>query len=78
MRESVEVRAFYLISLRHLKLSVELAGAVDCIYTTQWDITRLGQRLRTPSVLVKEIVLDKIWVKYWEYKSSITFKLLSL
>ena len=32
----------------------------------------------TPSVLVKEVVLDKIWVKHWEYKLSRTFKLLSL
>ena len=32
----------------------------------------------TPSVLVKEVVLDIVWVKHWEYKSSITFKLLSL
>ena len=27
---------------------------------------------------LKKIVLDKVWVKHWEYKSSITFKLLSL
>jgi hypothetical protein len=33
---------------------------------------------RTPSGLVKEDVLDKIWVKHWEYKSWITSKLLSL
>jgi hypothetical protein len=32
----------------------------------------------TPSGLVKEDVLDEIWVKHWEYKSWITFKLLSL
>jgi hypothetical protein len=32
----------------------------------------------TPSGLVNEIVLDKIWVKHLEYKSGITFNLLSL
>jgi hypothetical protein len=32
----------------------------------------------TPSVSDLEIVLDKIWVKHWGYKSLITFKLLSL
>jgi hypothetical protein len=31
----------------------------------------------TPSVLQIEDVLDKVWVKHWEYKSLITFKLLS-
>jgi hypothetical protein len=31
-----------------------------------------------PSGLVNEVVLDMIWVKHWEYKSLITFKLLSL
>jgi hypothetical protein len=34
--------------------------------------------LYTPSVSNLEVVLDKVWIKYWEYKSSITFKLLSL
>jgi hypothetical protein len=23
----------------------------------------------TPSMLVKEVVLDKVWIKHWEYKS---------
>jgi hypothetical protein len=32
----------------------------------------------TPSRLVKEVVLDKVWIKHWEYKSWITFKLFSL
>jgi hypothetical protein len=27
----------------------------------------------TPSDLVKEVILDKVWVKYWEYRSWITF-----
>ena len=39
---------------------------------------KLNRSRRIPSVLVKEVVLDKVLVKYWEYKSSITFKLLSL
>ena len=43
---------------------------VHCPSYTSWSYT--------PSVLVKEVVLDIIWVKHWEYKSSITFKLLSL
>jgi hypothetical protein len=25
-----------------------------------------------------EVVLDNVWIKHWEYKSSITFKLLML
>ena len=37
-----------------------------------------GFEQHTPSVLVKEVVLDKILVKHWEYKSSITFKFFSL
>jgi hypothetical protein len=32
----------------------------------------------TPSVLVIQVILDKAQVKYWKYKSWITFKLLSL
>jgi hypothetical protein len=34
--------------------------------------------LYTPSVSDLDVVLDKVCVKHWEYKSSITFKLLSL
>ena len=30
----------------------------------------------TPSILEKNVVLDKVWVKHWEYKSWITLKLL--
>jgi hypothetical protein len=33
---------------------------------------------RTPSVSDLEVVLNEVWVKHWEDKSSITFKLLSL
>jgi hypothetical protein len=49
-----------------------------------WLITQSGGKIawykidHTPSGLVKEDVLDKIWVKHWKYKSWITFKLLSL
>jgi hypothetical protein len=25
--------------------------------------------LHTPFMLVKEVILDKVWVKHWEYKS---------
>jgi hypothetical protein len=32
----------------------------------------------TPSVSDLEVILDKVWMKHWEYKSSITFKLLIL
>jgi hypothetical protein len=32
----------------------------------------------TPSVSDLEVVLDKVMVKHWEYKSSIIFKWLSL
>jgi hypothetical protein len=32
----------------------------------------------TPSVSDLKVILDKVWVKHWKYKSSITFKLLSL
>jgi hypothetical protein len=31
-----------------------------------------------PSGLVNKAVLDKVWVKHCEYKSWLTFKLLSL
>ena len=31
----------------------------------------------TPSILEKNVILDKFWVKHWEHKSWITFKLLS-
>ena len=31
----------------------------------------------TPSILEKNVVLDKVWVKHWKYKSRITFKFLS-
>ena len=34
--------------------------------------------IHTPSILVKGVVWDKIWVKPWKYKSWITLKLLSL
>jgi hypothetical protein len=44
-----------------------------------WSIIKPStNEIDTPSGLVKEYVLDKIWVKHWEYKSWITFKLLSL
>jgi hypothetical protein len=39
---------------------------------------RLKFLFHTPSGLVNEVVLDMIWVKHWEYKSWITFKLLDL
>jgi hypothetical protein len=32
----------------------------------------------TPSGSLLEVVLDKVWIKHWEYKSWITFKPLSL
>jgi hypothetical protein len=35
-------------------------------------------KTNTLSRLLKEVVLDKVLVKYWEYKSWITFKLFSL
>jgi len=37
-----------------------------------------GELFCTPSILNLEVVLDKVWVKHWKHKSSITFKLLSL
>jgi hypothetical protein len=44
----------------------------------QQNWTMQNLLIHTPSGLVKEDVLDKIWVKHWEYKSWITFNLLSL
>jgi hypothetical protein len=32
----------------------------------------------SPSGFLLEVVLDKFWVKHWEYKPRITFKSLSL
>ena len=53
-------------------------GHTSCTVYVYTYISRLLGYIYTPSVLVKEVVLDKIWIKHWEYKSSITFKLLSL
>jgi hypothetical protein len=41
-------------------------------------IVTMKNLVARPSGLVNEVVLDMIWVKHWEYKSLITFKLLSL
>jgi hypothetical protein len=46
------------------------------LLTTDWP-PELTSR-SNPSDSLLEVVLDKIWVKHWEYKSWITFKLLSL
>jgi len=36
-----------------------------------------GEGLYILSILEKKVVLDKVWVKHWKYKSLITFKVLS-
>jgi hypothetical protein len=49
----------------------------DCCVQRQW-LKHVKRGVCTPSVSDLEVVLDKVCVKHWEYKSSITFKLLSL
>jgi hypothetical protein len=38
----------------------------------------LVEIIGTPSDSLLEVVLDKVWVKHWKYKSWITFKSVSL
>jgi hypothetical protein len=42
-------------------------------------VVNIGSIVRTYSIRIGfRNRFDKVWVKHWEYKSSITFKLLSL
>ena len=45
-------------------------------FSGTWASSLYGY-IYTPSILEKNVILDKIWVKHWEHKSWIIFKLLS-
>jgi hypothetical protein len=69
----------YLKTIKWLNYGViKLTLRPAAVLRVSRKVTPVATHGHTPSVLVKDVILDNVWVKHWEYKSSITFKLLSL